>query len=143
MNLWLCCAMDLDIVRFLNISQQISLDAIFNNKVSVYSCIDYVQRRVLWMDFTHIATQNIPWVSIRDLNVVVGDHEKKGGPSHLNISSDEFVAFTDVCDLIHMNTVAVEFTQTNGRKGRGCTNIRLDGVICNTTWYTIWFDTSC
>lgn len=95
------------------------------------------------MDLVHVATQNIPWVAIGDFNAIVGSHEKRGRPSPLNISYNEFVAFTDACDFVHMDALGEEFTWTNGRKGRGHTDIHLDRAVCNVAWYTVWTDTAC
>lgn len=87
---------------------------VMNNGLSrisgVYASIDYIQRRVLWMDLGQINAQNIPWVIIGDFNAIFGAHEKMSGPPPLNISSDEFVSFTDSCDMIHTDMVGVEFT---------------------------------
>lgn len=62
------------------------------------------------MDLTRIVTQNVPWVVMGDFNVVVGTHEKRGGTPPLSIPIDEFVAFTDSCDLIHMDTIGTDYT---------------------------------
>lgn len=78
-----------------------------------------------------------------DFNAVLGAYEKRGRPPPLNIACDEFVAFTDSCDLIHIDTTGAEFMWTNGRKRRGRTDIRLDKAICSTAWYLVWSDTSC
>lgn len=90
------------------------------------------------MDLLQIAIQNTPWFVIGDFNAVIGAHEKKSGPPPLNISCDEFVDFTNACDLIHIDTVGTKLTWTNGRKGRSRTDIRLDRAIFNTPWYSVW-----
>lgn len=80
---------------------------------------------------------------IGDFNAIVGSHEKRGGPPPPNISCDEFVAFIDSCDFIHMDIVGAKFKWTNKRKGRSRADIRLDRAICHAAWYTIWTDTTC
>lgn len=107
--------------------QHITCDVWVNNKVSriswVYISTDYVLRRQLWADLIQVHTQNTPWVITGNFNAIIGIHEKLAGPSPLGISCDEFTAFSNICDLIHMDTNGAEFTWTNGRQGGGRTNI--------------------
>lgn len=74
---------------------------------------------------------------IGDFNAVIGSHEKRRGPPPLSISCDEFTAFTDMCDLIHMDIDGAEFTWTNGSQARSRINFRLDRALCNVAWYSI------
>lgn len=63
-NPWLLCSTDLDVQVIRNTEQQISLEVIFENRISrisgVYASTYCVQGRMLWTDLIQIATQSIP-----------------------------------------------------------------------------------
>lgn len=110
----------------LNIAQQVPVDMIFNTRVSkisgVYANPSYWERRLLWSDSIRARTQNITWVVIGDFNAVMGAH-KKGGHLPPIMSCDEFIAFSDTSDLIHMDKEGAQCMWTNGRQGRSHINI--------------------
>lgn len=57
---------------------------------------------------------------------MIGAHEKHGGTLPSRVSCDELLAFSELCDVIHMSMSGVDFTWTNGRNNERQTYIRLD-----------------
>lgn len=78
-----------------------------------------------------------------DFNCVLGSHEKRGGGPPHQLACDEFAAFTNATNPIHMHTQGDEFTWSNGRECRRHTEVRLDRVIHNAAWIMIWSLSYC
>ncbi|GAU22700.1 hypothetical protein TSUD_138230 [Trifolium subterraneum] len=70
----------------------------------------------------------------RDFNVIIGAHEYRGRLSPARLPMNEFQAWTDSFNLIHLPTHGAEFTWNNGRGGFRHTEKRLDRAICNHAW---------
>lgn len=113
-NLWLCGGLNVVVNFFSNTEQQITIDVFYRNRMSlisgIYGHTDHIQQKQLWLDLTQEYTILTPWSVMRDFNVVIGAHEKSGGNPPLHISGEEFIAFSDTCDLIHMDTIGAEYT---------------------------------
>lgn len=105
-NLWVCSKQDLDVNIISNSSQQITTEMAFNRKVSritrVYAFTKYKNRRRLWLDLLQIFYPNIAWAVIGDFHCVMGAREKRGGRPPSAIACEEFVAFTNTANLIHI-----------------------------------------
>lgn len=74
---------------------------------------------------------------------MLGSYEQKGNCLPLKAHYDEFQAWTDSCQLIHLNTRETTFTWSNGRRGRAFSERRLDRTICNNECLTFWNTSSC
>lgn len=81
-----------------------------------------------------VQDQNVACAIIGDFNLVLGAHGKRGGRSPKTIACEEFTAFTNVANLMHMSTHGVEYTWSNGRADGGLIEVRLDRVIHNAVW---------
>jgi len=81
--------------------------------------------------------------AIRDLNSLLGAHERLGGKTPLKIACFEFSNWTNLNALIHLETNGVRFTWTNRREGGAFMAQRIDRAICNESWIDYWSVFSC
>lgn len=72
----------------------------------VYASTNYVHRRQLWAYLVQVYMTQIPWVVIGDFNVVMV--EKSGGNLPTRLSCEEFKTFSNMCDLIHMDSIEAD-----------------------------------
>lgn len=61
----------------------------------------------------------------------------------LQISCDEFQAWTNNCSLMHLPTIGNAYTWSNGRHGRNHIDMRLDRMICNDDSLSFYNSISC
>lgn len=84
------------------------MEILFDNKISrilgIYVSTAYSRRRDLWIDLMQVCDQNTPWALIGDFNCVLGAHEKKDGRPPLQILCEEFLAFTNMANFVHIHT---------------------------------------
>ncbi|XP_019418611.1 PREDICTED: uncharacterized protein LOC109329402 [Lupinus angustifolius] len=79
-----------------------------------------------------------PWCCIGDFNVVLGAHECRSTRLPAKTPCLEFISFSDSAGLLHLNTLGVQFTWSNKRRGNALTEKRLDRALCNEDWLTFW-----
>ena len=132
----------------LNNSQCIALSYMSDGSLihiaAVYASTLYITRRKLWLDLTTLLqTHQGPWLLVGDFNSVLGAHERVGGRLPLHISCFEFLEWTNMNALIHMDTNGAKYTWTNRREGGAFMAQRLDRAICNESWFDTWNITSC
>jgi endonuclease/exonuclease/phosphatase family metal-dependent hydrolase len=84
-----------------------------------------------------------PWLILGDFNAVLGSYEKLGGIIPHSLACSEFLHWTNVNDLIHLNTQGLQYTWTNRREGKAYIAQRLDRAICNEQWLTHWSISTC
>lgn len=58
-------------------------------------------------------------------------------------SCNEFKNWSDAGNLIHLGTKGAEFTWSNCRRGLAHTERRLDRVVCNQDWLSLWSNSVC
>lgn len=56
---------------------------------------------------------------------------------------EDFQNWTNCNSLIHLSTNGSQYTWSNGRKGRGHIEKRLERVICNHRWLDYWNPSFC
>lgn len=147
-NLCGICLKDLspDVISVSN--QFIAISLLWDGHViyvaTIYACTTYILRRALWFDLANLQqSYSGPWLFIGDFNAVLGAHEKRGGNLPLDISCEEFKAWSDSCFLTHIETKGAQFTWNNGRGSIHETDLRLDRSICNEDWIDFWDSFSC
>ncbi|KAK9277876.1 hypothetical protein L1049_027433 [Liquidambar formosana] len=74
---------------------------------------------------------------------MTGAHKKVGSNLPKCVSCDEFVAMSDICGLIHLDTKGAPYTWSNGRRIRGHIEMCLDRCLVNSTWLDVWNNTAC
>jgi hypothetical protein len=117
--------------------QQLSFKLNDNGKVfgftAVYASTCYLKRRELWNNLNVIFGQNnIPWcLLVGDFNALIGAHEHRGASNPARLPMEDFHAWSDANNLIHLPTKGAFFTWSNGRRGSRNTQRRLDRAICN------------
>lgn len=84
-----------------------------------------------------------PWLFFGDFNAVLGAHEKRGGCLPSRLSYEEFRAWSDTCNLTHVQTLGAEFTWSNNRSSGAHTELRLDRAICNDDQLNYWSHMTC
>lgn len=111
---------------------------------AVYASTNYLTRRNLWSELENLKANNHgPWCYIGDFNVVLGAHEVKGSHLPRKTPCDDFKAWTETYNLLHLPTRGAEFTWSNGRKLAAHTQKRLDRSICDDNWISYWNSSSC
>ncbi|CAL0306454.1 unnamed protein product [Lupinus luteus] len=99
---------------------------------------------MLWNDIQSLMdTHQGSWSCLGDFNVVLGADECRGPRSPARLPSDEFKAFTDSNNLLHLPTTGALYTWTNERRGNALTEKRLDRVLCNDSWIFQWQRVAC
>lgn len=110
----------------------------------MYASCSYLKRKALWNYLQSLlSSHSMPWCFIGDYNVVLGSHEYRGSGSPSKIACSKFYNWTNSNQLIHLPTRGDFFTWSNRRKGRACTEKRLDRSICNEDWINFWSSVSC
>ncbi|CAL0328478.1 unnamed protein product [Lupinus luteus] len=129
-------------------NQQIFVSLVIEDDVvflcGVYAHRNYIHRRLLWSELKDLMNKNMgPWCCIGDFNMVMGANECRGSTLPARMPIEEFRAFSDDTNLIHLTTRGVEFTWSNKRRGMPLTEKRLDRSICNEDWLSIWSQVFC
>lgn len=84
-----------------------------------------------------------PWLFFGDFNSILGAHEKIGGRIPLQIACNEFLQWTSLRSLIHLDTSGAKYTWVNKREGGAFIAQRLDRAISNEKWIDHWAITCC
>jgi len=83
------------------------------------------------------------WLIIGDFNSFLGAREKLGGRTPHPTAYSDFMNWTNVNSLIHLDTKGVYYTLTNKIDGAIFIAQKLDRVICNDQWLDIWNSINC
>ncbi|XP_015170882.1 uncharacterized protein [Solanum tuberosum] len=94
-------------------------------------------RRPLWDRMLHISTDNVPWCTIGDFNVITSTEEKKGGVPYNMNKSLEFISVIEACGLVDLGYSGQHFTWCNQRAEQARVWKRLDRAMVNDKWLEI------
>ncbi|KAK9912297.1 hypothetical protein M0R45_036167 [Rubus argutus] len=99
----------------------------------------------LWEDITDVKGHFVtgPWLVFGDFNADLGAHEKKGGAPLSRRSCEEFLAMSDVCELVHVNTKGTKFTWVHRQGIRGNVELRLNRRLADLEWLDTWDQFDC
>lgn len=125
------------------VSFSIMMDGHSIGFAAIYAACTYIKRRELWTGLSSLLSNTMLWCFIGDYNVVLGSHEYRGSGSPSRIACSEFQNWSDGNQLIHLPTRGAFYSWSNGRKGRACTEKRLDRSVCNQEWIKFWSSVSC
>lgn len=101
-------------------------------------------RRDLWIELDDLQhNYKAPWCFIGYFNAILGAHEHRGKDLPSRISCEEFRSWSDLAEVIHVNTRRSFFTWSNGRHGSNFTEKRLNRTICNEDWISFWISIDC
>jgi hypothetical protein len=119
-NLWCFCKLSINPIVLASDEQQVSFTFCENNKTlamsAVYASTNYISIRNLWNVLNSLQAQHdIPWSFIGDFNVIMGAHEHRGRFNPARLPIEEFQAWSDSFNLIHLPTRGADFTWNNGR----------------------------
>ena len=127
-------------------NRMIDIEAVTNGKqvflTFVYGEPDQKLREHVWERLTRYGlSRSEPWFIIRDLNEIIGNHEKDGGALR---SAASFIHFNNMI----RNTGLLEFPaygnkmSWKGRRGNGKGAVmvicRLDRALANEEWHTLF-----
>lgn len=106
---------------------------------TIYAKNSQLHRRELWQYLRTIADQyKGPWMVGGDFNDIVNAHEKFGGKQiHVN-RSNNFLKCLNYCSLVDLGYCGSKFTWTNKRKIGDLILERIDRVIANYEWLTLF-----
>lgn len=74
---------------------------------------------------------------------MLGSHEHRGRGIPPRVSFEDFRNWTDLSQLIHIDTRGSQYTWSNGRVGSHYTERKLDRSICNEDWLNFWSIVTC
>ena len=78
-----------------------------------------------------------------DFNSILRPHEKRGRRLPPSISRNDFLGWTNVKLLLHLDTLGALYTWYNGRLNSDNVALCLDRAICNEAWTEFWGTTTC
>ncbi|KAH0717174.1 hypothetical protein KY285_013205 [Solanum tuberosum] len=84
-----------------------------------------------------ISTDNGPWCTIGDFNVITSTEEKKGGVPYNMNKSLEFISVIEACGLVDLGYSGQHFTWCNQRAEQARVWKRLDKAMVNDKWLEI------
>jgi hypothetical protein len=147
-NLWALWGADIDFVVRYDSSQCLVLEYLCNNKkiyiAGIYASTNYLHRRQLWAELSGLQNFYVaPWIFVGDFNAILGAHEKSGRRLPPTISCNDFLGWTNVNLLLHLDTFGALYTWYNGRLNSDSIALRLDRAICNEAWTDFWGTTTC
>jgi hypothetical protein len=114
-NLWCLCNINLSPTILAYEEQHVTFSFVENNKTmiisAIYASTNYLNRRNLWESLNNLQSQyDLPWCFIGDFNVILGAHEYRGRFSPARLPMEEFKAWSDSFNLIHLPTRGAEYT---------------------------------
>jgi hypothetical protein len=108
-NIWCCCSSHIEPVIIHADDQQISF-TVSDSGIEVgfsvvYASTDYVKRRLLWHSLRMVHNSLLlPWLCIGDFNTTLGSHEVRSNHVPAKLPMDEFAAWSDSINLLHLPT---------------------------------------
>ncbi|KAF7815419.1 ribonuclease H [Senna tora] len=100
----------------------------------MYESPNYRTRRELWGSLQILSnTFSEPWVIVGDFNAFVFNHEKSGGSTNGSHPDEDFKQWIDDGLLVDLGFSGTTFTWN-----RGSVSIRLDRVIANESWRSLF-----
>ncbi|KAK1382627.1 Endonuclease/exonuclease/phosphatase family protein [Heracleum sosnowskyi] len=107
----------------------------------IYGEPNRTKRRDTWNLIRHLHAQNqIPWVLIGDMNNVLGQADKRGGPLYPSWLINGFQEVLEDCDLHDMDLQGYPYTWERGHGTDKWVEIRLDRAIASRTWLEVYKD---
>lgn len=119
-NIWGLCSDSISPSVLSVSNQHISLSLLINSDIifvyGIYASTSYLNRRALWSNLAFLQQNNIgPWCFLGDFIAILGSHEKRGGNPPMAVSCNELKAWSDVCNLTHIEIRGAAYTWANGR----------------------------
>ncbi|KAK1366627.1 hypothetical protein POM88_042188 [Heracleum sosnowskyi] len=81
---------------------------------------------------------NLPWCLVGDFNNVISQAEKRGGPSYPDHLIEGFKDCLHEANLQDLEIIGHQFTWERGRTTDHWTEIKLDRVLANPQWLSIF-----
>ncbi|KAL7259319.1 hypothetical protein ACSBR1_005252 [Camellia fascicularis] len=108
--------------------------------VVVYASPNLILRDHLWKDLEDRAvTMDQPWLVAGDFNDYVSHQERRSFSLNQNTKrTQKFLNHVNNCNLIDLGSLGPRITWTNNRQGLADTMERLDRVMCNAEWRTMF-----
>lgn len=99
------------------------------------------KRRSTWELIRQLHAQNqLPWVVVGDMNNVLGQADKRGGPMYPTWLINGFQDTLEECDLHDMDLQGYPFTWERGHGTDNWVEIRLDRAVASSSWLSVFKD---
>ncbi|XP_074352927.1 uncharacterized protein LOC141692083 [Apium graveolens] len=99
------------------------------------------KRRSTWNLIRHLHSQfQNPWILIGDMNNVLGQADKRGGPLYPTWLINGFQEVLEECDLHDMELTGYPFTWERGHGTDKWVEIRLDRALTSGSWLNLFKD---
>jgi len=138
-NRWCICKINLNLVILASNDQQVTLIFTEHDKTfaisAIYASTKYLIKRQLWHNLSALHSQfSLLWCFIGDFNSILETCEHRGRITSVRLPIEDFKAWSELNNLIHLPTKGAEFTWPNGRGGMRHIKRRLDRAFCNQVW---------
>ncbi|KAL0295479.1 UNVERIFIED_CONTAM: putative ribonuclease H protein [Sesamum radiatum] len=106
----------------------------------LYGDYDLIPRRGLWRNIVHLSVGicEEPWLVTGDFNAVIDDSEVSGNAADTSTSMAEFQECVTTAELHHLPFTGAPFTWHNCSEGGRSLWKRLDRMLVNENWLTVW-----
>lgn len=101
---------------------------------SIYGEPNKARRRLTQNLIGRLARNNLSWCIIRDLNIVLGQVDKRGAHMYLSWLIQSFRDVLDDCWLSNMEMIGYHYTWEMGRGTDKRVEIRLDRALVSKEW---------
>lgn len=123
-------------------AQYITMQFTIANKdffiTAVYARCSALERLELWEDLDSTDVGNQPWMVGGDFNVILNEDEKLGGLDLEQSEAMDFAQCINSCALLEVKFTGSKFTWWNGRINQECIFKRLDRVLVNSEFLSIF-----
>ncbi|KAL3514707.1 hypothetical protein ACH5RR_027424 [Cinchona calisaya] len=109
----------------------------------VYASPDIDVRKIFWDHIKKFSSaHSFPWLCVGDFNDILFSNEKRGGKGINHVRVSAFQYCLDSSGLFDMGFVGAKFTWINKRFKKGLIFERLDRVICDASWRSLYPEAS-
>ncbi|XP_019244264.1 PREDICTED: uncharacterized protein LOC109224131 [Nicotiana attenuata] len=110
---------------------------------AIYASPHYHTCRLLWRNLMYLAdTYKGPWLVRGDFNEILCSTEKFGGRPISNPRSSRFADYLNYCQLVDLAYTGSKYTWTNKRHYGSNILERLDRILANYDWITLFPEAS-
>ncbi|KAK9987796.1 hypothetical protein SO802_028035 [Lithocarpus litseifolius] len=104
-----------------------------------YGHPDAGKRFISWQLLDFLKSQNtLPWIVFGDFNEITQSDEKMGWLDRDAKQMEEFRDCLNRCELFDLGFIGQKFTWCNGRGGEQRTKVRLDRMVANEDWLSLF-----
>lgn len=125
--------------RHINALITVGRDGVAWKFSSFYEHQDVAKRRESWALLRHLSTLALtPWLCVGDFNEIPNLSKKWGAATRARRHMVDFQEALEDCQLCDLGFKGPKFTWNNGRDGAAFMKERLDRVVANSEWRSMF-----